>query len=309
MKPTSIRPGRTEDLPELHRLHASSLRCYYYDDLADYEEPDLLKGVNAVLVDRRTESLKGFVTFDSVKRSKALPPSAPTKVSLRAAAFSTAGATARLQFRALFEHAQRQLPTHSPGYLYCALTEQGWLRASLQESGFVPQDAVRFYERNSCSVETVRQTAALRPAQPSDLPKLAEVDAAAFEPLWHMGITELQNLHLDCRFEIAAIAQEIVGYSALRLISDGSPRGFGTAQVVRLAVHPTAQGRGIGRQLLVACLGYTHQLGIDRVFLNTQESNTPSQNLYTSLHFRKRGRTVPVFVNRVTQRQAQCSKL
>ena len=309
MKPAWIRPGRQEDLPELHRLHASSLRCYYYDDLADYEEPDLLKGVNAVLVDRRTESLKGFVTFDSVKRSEALPTSAPSKVSLRAAAFSTAGAAARLQFRALFEHAHRQLPPQPQGYLYCALTEQGWLRASLQESGFDPLDAVRFYERKSRSVGRVLQAAALRPAQPSDLQELAEVDAAAFDPLWHMGVTELQYLHRDCRFEIAEIEQETVGYSALRLISDGSPHGFDSAQVVRLAVHPAVQGRGIGRQLLVACLHYAHQRGIDRVFLNTQESNTPSQNLYTSLQFRKRGHPVPVFVYRVTQRQAQLSEL
>ncbi len=305
MKPTSIRPGRPEDLPEIHRLHASSLRCYYYDDLADSEEPDLLKGLNAVLVDRRTESLKGFVTFDNVKRSEALTAAAPTKVFLRAAAFSTAGAAARLQFRALFEHAHRQLPPQPQGYLYGALTEQGWLRASLQESGFDPLDAVRFYERKSLSVGTVPRAAALRSAQPSDLPKLAEVDAAAFEPLWHMGVTELQYLHRDCRFEIAQIEQETVGYTALRLISDGSPQGFDSAQVVRLAVHPAVQSRGIGRQLLVACLCYAHKKGIDRVFLNTQESNTPSQNLYTSLQFRKRGRPVPVFVNRVIQRQAQ----
>lgn len=305
MKPTFIRPGRLEDLPELHRLHASSPRCYYYDDLADFEEPDLLKGVNAVLVDQQKERLNGFVTFDCVKRSRALHASAPTKVSLRAAAFTSAGAAARLQFRALFEHAHQQLPPQPQGYLYSALTEQGWLRASLLECGFDHLDAVRFYERKSPSVADVPQTAALGPAQPSDLPKLAEVDAAAFETLWHMGASELEHLHRDCRIEIAQIAHETVGYSALRLISDGSPRGFSSAQVVRLAVQPSVQGRGVGRQLLVACLSYAHQIGIDRVFLNTQESNMPSQNLYTSLKFRRRGRPVPVFVNRVTQRQAQ----
>ena len=115
MKPTFIRPGRLEDLPELHRLHASSPRCYYYDDLADFEEPDLLKGVNAVLVDQQKERLNGFVTFDCVKRSRALHASAPTKVSLRAAAFTSAGAAARLQFRALFEHAHQQLPRSPKG--------------------------------------------------------------------------------------------------------------------------------------------------------------------------------------------------
>lgn len=304
MNLTSIRPGRLEDMSELQRLHARSLRCYYYDDLGDAEEPDLLTGVNAVLVDQHTERLKGFVTFAGVQRSTALPASAPTRVSLRAAALSSAGAAARLQFRALFEHARQQLQPQPQGYLFCALTEQGWLRASLKESGFVHHDEVRFYERKSRSVGAVHQTAVLRPAQPSDLRQLAEVDAAAFEPVWHMGETELRYLHRDCRFEIAQMAQETVGYSALRLTSDGSARGFDSAHVVRLAVHPRAQARGIGRQLLVACLCYAHQLGIHRVFLNTQESNGSSRKLYESLQFRKRGRPVPVLVKRVSQCQA-----
>ncbi|MXX24922.1 MAG: GNAT family N-acetyltransferase [Caldilineaceae bacterium SB0668_bin_21] len=305
MIPTSIRAGRLEDLPELQRLHASSLRCYYYDDLADSGEPDLLKGVNAVLVDRHSDRLEGFVTFDSLRRSKALPASAPTRVPLRAAAFSVGGAASRQQFRSLFEHAHRQLPPQPYGYLFCALTEQGWLRASLQESGFDRLDAVLFYERKSHSVGTVCQTAALRPAQLSDLHKLAEIDAAAFEPLWHMGVTELQHLHRDCRFEIAELAGSTVGYSALRLMSDGSPRGFGSAQVVRLAVHPAVQGRGIGRQLLVACLCYASQLGINRVFLNTQESNLLSKKLYESLNFKRRGRPVPVLVKIVSGSHAR----
>ena len=301
MNPSSIRPGRLEDLPELRRLHSSTLRCYYYDDLGDEEEPELLKGVNAVLVDQKTKRPKGFVTFTGVQRSAALPESAPTRISLRAAAISSAGSAARLQFRALFESVRQQLSPQPQGYLFCALTDQGWLRASLQESGFELCDAVRLFERKSRAVEHVTQPATLRPALPSDLPQLAKVDAAAFEPLWHLGVTELQKLHRACRFEVAELAQEMVGYAVLRLDSDGSPQGFGSAQVVRLAVDPRAQGRGIGRQLLVACLCYAHQLKIGRVFLNTQESNTLSQNLYASLQFQKRGRPVPVLVKMVTQ--------
>lgn len=301
MNLSSIRQGRLEDLPELKRLHSSSLRCYYYDDLGDEEEPDLLKGVNAVLVNQKTRRPQGFVTFAGFKRSDALPDSAPTRISLRAAAISSAGSAARLQFRALYEYVRQQLPPQPQGYLFRALTEQGWLRASLKESGFNQGDSVRFYERRSRTVEFVHQPAALRPARLSDLPQLAKVDAAAFEPIWHMGVTELNYLHRDCRFEVAEMAQETVGYAALRLNSDASPQGFGSAQVVRLAVHPKAQALGIGRQLLVSSLCYAHQLEIGRVFLNTQESNAPSQKLYESLQFRRRGRPVPVFVNVVTQ--------
>ncbi len=300
MNLSSIRPGRLEDLPEMHRLHSNSLRSYFYDDLGSTEVPDLLKGANAVLVDHQTERLKGFVSFDSVQRSEALPVSAPTKVSLRAVALSSAGATARLQFRALFENARQQLPVQPQGYLFYALTEQRWLQASLKETGFAYRDAVRFYERISRAFQPIPQPAALRPAKRTDLPPLACLDASAFEPLWHMGAADLQALHRDCRFEIAEMARQTVGYSALRLNSNRSQSGYDSAQLVRLAVHPCSQNRGIGRQLLVAGLCYAHQLGIGRVFLNTQESNSLSQKLYESLQFRKRGRPVPVLVKKVS---------
>ena len=300
MNLSSIRQGRLEDLPEMHRLHSTSLRSYFYDDLGSTEEPDLLKGANAVLVDHQTERLKGFVSFDSVQRSEALPVSAPTKVSLRAVALSSAGATARLQFRALFENARQQLPVQPQGYLFYALTEQRWLQAGLKETGFAYRDAVRFYERISRAFQPIPQPAALRPAKRTDLPPLACLDASAFEPLWHMGAADLQALHRDCRFEIAEMARQTVGYSALRLNSNRSQSGYDSAQLVRLAVHPCSQDRGIGRQLLVASLCYAHQLGIGRVFLNTQESNSLSQKLYESLQFRKRGRPVPVFVKKVS---------
>lgn len=305
MESLSIRQGRLEDLPELRRLYASCSRSYYYDDFGDTEEPELLSGVNAVLEDHQSERLRGFISFDGINRSEVLPVSAPTKVSLRAAAFKSAGAAARLQFRALFEHAQEQLPPQSQGYLFCALTEQGWLRASLEVAGFEFCDSVRLYERRSFQVENVQQPAVLRPVQPSDLLQLAELDAATFQPLWHMGTIELKSLLRDSRLEIAKIAQETAGYSVLRLNSNGSPQGFNSAQVVRLAVHPRFQTRGIGRQLLVSSLRYTHKLGVDRVFLNTQESNASSQKLYESLQFRNRGRPIPVFVKRVNRRLAQ----
>jgi ribosomal protein S18 acetylase RimI-like enzyme len=301
MNLSSIRPGRLEDLSEMHRLHSTSLRSYFYDDLGSTEVPDLLKGANAVLVDHQTERLKGFVSFDSVQRSEALPVSAPTKVSLRAVALSSAGATARLQFRALFENARQQLPVQPQGYLFYALTEQRWLQASLKEAGFDQCDAVRFYERKSRAIHPLTQPATLRLAQPADLPPLARLDAAAFDPLWHMGVADLTTLQCDCRFEIAELSTQTVGYSAFRLNPDGSPHGHDSAQLVRLAVHPRAQSLGIGRQLLVASLCYAHQLGIGRVFLNTQESNSPSQKLYESLQFRKRGRAVPVLVKEVSQ--------
>lgn len=304
----SIRPGRKQDLPALSHLFAAGPRSYFYDELGDASEPDLLDGPNAVLIDQRAKRLRGYISLRLAQRSPALPPNASTKVSLRAAAFSSAGHAARLQFRALFCFAQRLLPPCQYGYLFFALTEQRWLQASLKESGFEISDAVRSYECKVREVQQAPQPANLRPAQKTDFASLAAVDAAAFEPLWHMGESDLLALHRDCRFEVAETEGTPIGYTALRLHQDGSARGFSSAQIVRLAVHPNAQNQGVGRQLLVACLGYTRSLDIRRVYLNTQESNARSRRLYESLQFRLRGRPVPVFVKKESVRQTQSAR-
>ncbi len=305
----SIRPGCNQDLPALSHLFAASPRSYFYDELGDASEQDLLDGPNAILIDQRANRLRGFISLRLPQRSSALPPSAPTKVSLRAAAMTAAGRAARPQFRSLFCYAQQLLPACPQGYLLYALTEQRWLQASLKETGFEIADAVRFYERKDLDVQPVPQPANLRPAQKTDFGCLATVDAAAFEPLWHMGESDLLALHRDCRFEVAETDRTPIGYTALRLHQDGSARGFSSAQVVRLAVHPNAQNQGVGRQLLVSCLAFARSLDIRRVYLNTQESNGRSRKLYESLQFRKLGRPVPVFTKKDSERQTRSAAL
>ncbi len=61
------------------------------------------------------------------------------------------------------------------------------------------------------------------------------------------------------------------------------------AHVARLAVHPRWQGRGIGRQLMIDALTMAAEGNCQRVVLNTQVDNIPSQRLYHSLGFRPTG--------------------
>ena len=59
-----------------------------------------------------------------------------------------------------------------------------------------------------------------------------------------------------------------------------------------VAVHPTAQGRGIGRRLFEMLLQVVRleQPDITRIELITQESNQRALRLYESLGFRREGR-------------------
>ena len=297
MNSALIRAGRPEDLPEMRRLLSNCLRSYLNVGIEDLL--DLFQGATAAAFHAHTQRMVGFVSLHQEELSHALPAHTPARVSLRAAATSSPGATARAHFRTLFEHASKSLPTHPAGHLFYALTDQGWLQASLREAGFVHHDAIRFYDRRAQTVQPVPQAANLRLAQRSDLSRLARVDAAAFDLLWHMGVAELERLYCECRMEVALNNEDAVGYAALSLHPEGAGYRKGTAQLARLAVHPQAQDLGIGRQLLVASLRHAHAQGTHHVFLNTQESNRLSQRLYESLQFRKRGHKVPVFVRRV----------
>lgn len=220
-------------------------------------------------------------------------------MSLRTVDLSATGAAALYLFKRLFECATQQLLLHPQNYLFHILTDEGWLQACLREAGFKQFDAIRTYKRTSRAVQPARQQANLRLARKSDLPGLVVLDAAAFAPLWHMSAVELFSLQRDHRFEVAESGVEIVGYTALRLIADDLSDRFGSAHLVRLAVHPLAQDRGIGRQLLVSSLNYAHNLGAYDIFLNTQESNSLARKLYESLQFRKSGRSIPVLVKRI----------
>lgn len=301
MNTAPIRPAQTQDLPEICRLLASGARSFA--NVGEGELSGLLQESFGAAVQVDSQNISGFVVLRQEDSIEELSAHAPARVSLRAAATKYPGAKARRQFIALFECAEETLPAWSAGQLFYAMTDQGWLKASLTEAGFRHHDSIRFYERSGPVAQPQHQPARLRPADRSDLPHLARLDEAAFEPLWHMGVAELGRLYADCRLEVAIRDGQKAGYAALNLQNDGEERDQKTAQLVRLAVHPHAQHLGIGRQLLISSLLHAHAQGICRVLLNTQESNRPSQRLYESLHFRKRGRAVPVYVKRKSIRR------
>ncbi len=65
----------------------------------------------------------------------------------------------------------------------------------------------------------------------------------------------------------------------------------GHAQVLSVAVDPSAQGRGIGRQLVQAGLEILRQQGVQIVKLEVRPDNGPAKHLYSSLGFQEVGRS------------------
>lgn len=65
------------------------------------------------------------------------------------------------------------------------------------------------------------------------------------------------------------------------------PAGDGTFELAKLAVDPAAQGRGLGRTLAEAALGFARNRRANRVILVSNSTLVPALRLYASLGFRE----------------------
>ena len=119
----------------------------------------------------------------------------------------------------------------------------------------------------------------IRPASTADADEILLVDRAAFLPLWqqdeHAIFTSLQRNGFLLKAEWHEV---LVGYAA-------GIWNESYGHINRLAVHPQAQGQGIGKRLLAESISHFHQGGVHRITLNTQVNNTASRQLYEQFGF------------------------
>jgi ribosomal protein S18 acetylase RimI-like enzyme len=125
----------------------------------------------------------------------------------------------------------------------------------------------------------------LRRARKRDVPRVLEIDAAAFSEFWRLdeaGLEEALSATPNSRFRVATAPGRgpIVGYA---VCGRAGRRGF----VQRLAVDPAAEGGGLGRALLLDGLQWLRRRGADRVVVNTQVTNERALDLYERLGFRR----------------------
>ena len=121
----------------------------------------------------------------------------------------------------------------------------------------------------------------IRLMQPADLKAVAEVERAAYDYPWSLGIFR------DCL---------LAGYYAIVLEIDGIVSGYSImsiaaaeAHVLNLCVHPRVQHRGYGRRLLNAQLAKARDAQADKVLLEVRPSNTNALALYRSVGFEESG--------------------
>ena len=181
-------------------------------------------------------------------------------------------------------------------FVVSAIVLHEWLRSLLVESGFTGHQEIVMLERNQKPGETAGppEGISLRLMLPSDLPAVAEVDAAAFEPAWQNSLDALNRAFPQALLAtVAETAQGLVGYQ----ISTRNPFG---AHLARLAVRPDVQRRGVGQALVEDLIRQLAGHGISRLTVNTQSDNRTSLSLYARTGFSETGERYPVYEYPIT---------
>jgi [ribosomal protein S18]-alanine N-acetyltransferase len=122
----------------------------------------------------------------------------------------------------------------------------------------------------------------MRAMQEADLEAVAEIEAAAYEYPWNLGIFR-DCLRAGYGCWVLDCEHEVVGYGVLSAAA-------GEAHVLNVCVHPAMRGQGHGRQLMRRLMDVARWHQATRMFLEVRPSNPQAIALYVSLGFSQIGR-------------------
>lgn len=264
--PEQIRALLPEEAPAITRLLSTSE--YIYQRFTLDELPHMLTHAPAVGLFQR-ESMRSFLLAQTVN-----PPSAWI------GGFGVSWGESRSYLRFLnlqLEELKQRLRERDVLYLHYSGNDQenDWLRSPLLERGFVPFRQLYAYDKYDYQIPTLgAQNIHLRRAEPRDIPTLLMLEELCFEQLWRydaLSFGEIIRTHPY--FVVAELDGQVVGYQFNAL--DGA-YGY----LVRIAVHPACNSRGIGARLMAEAVQFFQSARVTRIMLNTQQENTHAHRLY-----------------------------
>lgn len=161
-----------------------------------------------------------------------------------------------------------------------------WLRKPLQQLGYRPMVEVVGYEKNRLDRPPAgSRDVRIRRALPADLQAVLALDRACFPLPWIKGAEIFEPaIRFSPCFIIAELDDAPVGYAFVT-----AHHGGHLFHLVRIAVAPAYQGRGIGVRLLAEIVDECARQGADLLTLNTQADNYPAQRLYEWFGFVRTG--------------------
>jgi ribosomal-protein-alanine N-acetyltransferase len=119
----------------------------------------------------------------------------------------------------------------------------------------------------------------IRPTTPADLPALTLLEQEAFSDPWSSemiaeAITAPGAVALAVEADDGALVGSVLG----RVVAD-------EAEILTIAVAPTARRRGLGRQMLDAALADLGAAGATSVWLEVRSSNHAARAMYRAAGF------------------------
>jgi ribosomal-protein-alanine N-acetyltransferase len=146
------------------------------------------------------------------------------------------------------------------------------------DAGFAERDRLVLLRRDVTDLPSSPRVT-LRTARRREWPQLAEVDQRAFPPGWGLDARGIADAFAATPFgRVRAAGRPAYGYAV-----SGRSRSRGYLQ--RLAVEPSASGRGVGRALVIDALRWLAAKGTSDCLVNTQETNRRALDLYLGLGF------------------------
>jgi ribosomal-protein-alanine N-acetyltransferase len=180
---------------------------------------------------------------------------------------------------------------HKQGFMVAAIVLQDWYHSLLINSGFTSRQSIVMLERDVQAPVEISLPAgfSIRAMLQYDLPAVAEVDAAAFEPLWQNSLPSLERAYPQAVLAtVVELHGQVLGYQ----LSTRNPLG---AHLARLAVRPELQGRGVGHALVADLIQQAERHAMYHLTVNTQSDNSSSLALYRRIGFRETGERYPVY--------------
>lgn len=117
---------------------------------------------------------------------------------------------------------------------------------------------------------------------PEDIFGVSKVEERCFSDSWSV---EAVRDGLESSFDTWLVLKEeeqVLGYCVFRIIA-------GEGELLRIAVLPEMQGRGLSKKLMDRMVEYSRKNKAEIMFLEVRESNEKARNLYRSYGFSEEG--------------------
>lgn len=186
-----------------------------------------------------------------------------------------------------------------PGLQKTAVSQLAWLAVEewpdnwLAPLGFYRISQLETYIKRQMSIPSVAPSLhplTFRPAQLDDLATLADIEAAAYAPLWRHSSQALAHAFSQAfSFDVIEVDGRIIGFQL------STRSGYNGAHLARMTIRPEWQQQGVGSALLTHTLQQYQTHGIRHVSLNTQVENIASQRLYKKFGFQANGERLPIW--------------